>query len=52
MVNKDKLAELIDAYAIAKASNNKTLLELSVDSLKSAIDSIYTEAEDAEPKDS
>lgn len=44
MINKDKLAELIDAYAVAKASNNKTLLDMTVVVLKEAIDSIYSDS--------
>lgn len=43
MITKDKLAELIDAYAIAKASNNRTLLDMSVETLKQAIDSLYVD---------
>jgi hypothetical protein len=43
MIEKNKLAELIDGYAIAKSSGNASLLELSLSSLKSAIDSIYSD---------
>lgn len=43
MIDKNKLAELIDGYAIAKSSGNASLLELSLSSLKGAIDSLYEE---------
>jgi hypothetical protein len=41
MIEKNKLAELIDAYAIAKASGNSPLLQMALDSLKEALDSVY-----------
>lgn len=41
MIEKNKLAELIDAYAIAKASGNSSLLQMALDSLKEALDSVY-----------
>jgi hypothetical protein len=45
MVDKNKLAELIDAYAIAKSSGNASLLEMALDRLKVAVDSLYESTE-------
>lgn len=43
MIEKNKLAELIDGYAIAKSSGNSSLVELSLEALKAAVDTLYVD---------
>lgn len=52
MIDKNKLAELIDAYAIAKSSGNVSLLEMALDRLKTAVDSLYQSTESIESTES
>jgi hypothetical protein len=40
-MDKEKLAELIDAYADAKASKNRILVESMIEKLEVALNSIF-----------
>ncbi len=40
-MSKEALAELIDAYADAKASNNKILIQTMIRQLEMALDSLF-----------
>lgn len=40
-MDKEKLAELVDAYADAKASKNRILVESMIEKLEVALNSIF-----------
>jgi len=40
-MNKEALAELIDAYADAKASNNKLLIQTMIKQLEVTLDALF-----------
>ncbi len=44
-MNKEALAELIDAYADAKASNNKLLVQTMIKQLEVTLDALFKEQE-------
>ena len=44
-MNKEALAELIDAYADAKASNNKLLVQTMIKQLEVTLDVLFKEQE-------
>jgi|TARA_B100000085_G_scaffold1593_1_gene1482 hypothetical protein len=44
-MSKEALAELIDAYADAKASNNKILIQTMIRQLEMALDSLFPSTE-------
>lgn len=44
-MSKEVLAELIDAYADAKASKNKVLIQTMIRQLESALDSLFPNTE-------
>jgi hypothetical protein len=44
-MNKEAFAELIDAYADAKASNNKLLVQTMIRQLEVALNAIFEEQE-------
>lgn len=46
-MNKEALAELIDAYADAKASNNKLLVSTMIKQLEVTLNEIFKEQEPA-----
>lgn len=46
---KDKLAELIEAYAAARASGNKTLLEYAAAQLNALLQSVDIVAKEEKP---
>jgi hypothetical protein len=51
-MNKEALAELIDAYADAKASNNKLLVQTMIRQLEVTLDEIFKEQEPAPAEES
>jgi len=51
-MNKEAFAELIDAYADAKASNNKLLVQTMIRQLEVTLDEIFKEQESAPAKES
>jgi len=51
-MNKEALAELIDAYADAKASNNKLLVQTMIRQLEVALNAIFKEQEPDPAKES
>ena len=46
-MNKEALAELIDAYADAKASNNKLLIQTMIKQLEVTLDLLFKDEEKA-----
>lgn len=46
-MNKEALAELIDAYADAKATKNKVLVQTMIKQLELALDSLFSSEEEA-----
>ena len=48
-MNKEALAELIDAYADAKATKNKVLVQTMIKQLELALDSLFATEEKEAP---
>lgn len=48
-MNRETLAALIDAYADAKASKNKILIQSMIEKLEQALIDIFPDAPDAAP---
>jgi|TARA_B100000073_G_C23671409_1_gene548775 hypothetical protein len=46
-MNKEALAELIDAYADAKASNNKLLIQTMIKQLEVTLDLLFKDEQQA-----
>lgn len=51
-MNKEALAELIDAYADAKASNNKLLIQTMIKQLEVTLDALFQDKDAPAPVES
>lgn len=49
-MTKAEFAQLIDAYADAKASNNKYLVQRMIEDLEKALDALFTDDRSVEPE--